>query len=60
MEQTEYLDLVWGVGAIAKLIGRTERATFHMLATGQLPGKKIGGRWVVARGRLARVFLDAA
>lgn len=55
------LDLVWEVEAISKLIGRTERQTFHMLATGQLPAKKVGGRWVAERGKLIAFFIgDAA
>jgi hypothetical protein len=60
VNKDEPIDLVWGVEAIAKLIGRTDRATFHMLATGQLPAKKVGGRWVAERGKLTRFFLDSA
>ena len=38
--------LVWGAPAIAARINRTERATYHMLESGQLPGaKKVAGRW---------------
>nr|WP_316656578.1 DNA-binding protein [uncultured Gellertiella sp.] len=55
------LDLLWGVGEIAKAIGRNERQAFHMLATGQLPARKIGGRWCIERGQLVRFFTgDAA
>lgn len=54
------LDLVWGVTEIAKLIGRTERQTNHLLAAGKLPGKKVGGRWVAERGKLVRFFMDDA
>lgn len=54
------LDLIWGVEAIANLIGRTPRQTFHMLKTEQLPGKKVGGRWVAERGQLLRFFLEQA
>lgn len=50
------LDLVWGVAAVSKLIGRSERQTFHMLANGALPGRKIGNRWVISRRRLSRFF----
>lgn len=52
------LDLVWEVGAIAKLIGRTERQTFHLLSSGNLPAKKVGGRWVAERGKLIAFFLE--
>jgi hypothetical protein len=39
-------EIIWGAAAIAKTIGRTEKATFAMLESGKLPGaKKIGGRW---------------
>jgi hypothetical protein len=39
-------EVVWGAGSIAKAINRTERAVFHMLESGRLPGaKKISGRW---------------
>lgn len=54
------LNLVWEVEAIAKLIGRSERQTFHLLATGKLPAKKVGGRWVAERNKLMSFFLDPA
>lgn len=54
------LDLVWEVAEIAKTIGRNERQTFHMLNAGQLPGKKVGGRWVVERNQLIAFFTKAA
>lgn len=44
--ETKSLELLWGAAAIAKAIGRTERATFHALEKGELPGaRKIAGRW---------------
>lgn len=46
------IDLVWEVDEIAKLIGRTHRQTNHMLAKGELPAKKVGGRWVAERNKL--------
>jgi hypothetical protein len=37
---------VWHVGPISKVIGRTERATYHLLEKGQVPGAaKRGGCW---------------
>lgn len=56
------IDLVWEVGEIAKVIGRTPRQTFHMLSTGQIPGRKVGGRWCVSRRKLEEFFTkeDAA
>jgi hypothetical protein len=59
-DQTNQLDLVWEVSAIARVIGRTERQTFRLLETGQLPGKKVGGRWVSERGKLLRFFMEDA
>ena len=52
-EQSD-LDIVWGCAAIARVIGRTERQTFHLCSKGQLPVEKIGGRWVGSRRRLRR------
>lgn len=49
-------DLAWGVGEIAAVVERDERATYHLLARGQLPARKVGGRWVASRARL-RAFL---
>lgn len=62
MTETEakQMDLVWEVSEIAKLIGRTERQTFHLLSGGQLPAKKVGGRWVAERGKLVAFFMGTA
>lgn len=59
-EPASPLDLVWEVAAISKLIGRNERQTFHLLNTGALPAKKVGGRWVAERSRLINFFLGTA
>lgn len=55
-EQTDTFDLVWGAAAIAALIGKTTRATFHLLENGQLPARKIGNQWVVSRRALRQHF----
>lgn len=55
-EEPKPLDLLWGVEAIAKVIGRTYQQTHHMLRTGQLPAKQVGNRWVVSRAELERFF----
>ncbi|WP_108461347.1 hypothetical protein [Devosia naphthalenivorans] len=56
-EQTESLDLVWGAKNIAKVLGCTERATFHMLEAGDLPeATQIGRRWVASRKKLRERF----
>lgn len=37
---------VWGAENIAKIVGLSTRATFHLLEGGRLPARKVGGRWV--------------
>ncbi|RUW92046.1 DNA-binding protein [Mesorhizobium sp. M7A.F.Ca.US.010.02.1.1] len=58
MNATNDIELVWGAEAIALVIGAKPRQTFHLLETGQIPAKKVGGRWVADRGKLARFFMD--
>ncbi len=60
MNPTNEIDLVWEVKYIAKVIGRTERQTFHLLASGQLPARKIGDRWVAERNKLIRFIMGEA
>src|SRR5262249_24988333 len=50
-------DLIWGAGAIAKVIGRTERSTFHLLANELLPAKRVGGRWCASRRKLLAALI---
>lgn len=54
------IDLLWEVVEIAKVIGRTRRQTFHMLKKGEIPAKKVGGRWVASRAKLVAFFLEDA
>jgi hypothetical protein len=58
--ETKQLDLLWGAEEIAKAIGRSRRSTFDMLDKGQLPAKKVNGRWVVERSKLIEFFTEAA
>jgi hypothetical protein len=51
-------DIAWGVDAIGKVIGRNARQTFHLIDTGKLPVKKIGGRWCASRSGLRKFFAD--
>ncbi len=62
MPEKENLDLVWGVQAIADIIGRSYQQTYHMISSGRLPMvKQIGERYVVSRAKLIAFFLgDAA
>ncbi len=53
-------EIIWGVEEIAKIIRRTKRATFHLLAKGELPAKKVGGRWVASRQKLMAHLLGEA
>jgi hypothetical protein len=46
------IDLLWGAEAIAAYIKRTPRATWHLLATKQLPATKVGQTWVASRSKL--------
>lgn len=59
-EEHGTFDLIWGAEEIAKVIGRPPRITFHLLEKGELPAKKVGGRWVAERGKLIRFFVDDA
>jgi len=54
-------DLIWGIKAIAQEIDRTERQTYHLVATGQLTsvGKK-GGRHFALRSKLRKEFAGGA
>ncbi|KRA42052.1 hypothetical protein [Devosia sp. Root635] len=54
--QAQPLDLVWGADAIGKAIGRSERQAKHMMANGQIPARKIQGRWVASLTKLRKHF----
>jgi hypothetical protein len=43
---------VWGAAEIGAVIRKSERAVFHLLESGLLPAKKVGGRWVSSRKKL--------
>lgn len=58
MEVSNADEVVWGAAEIAKVINRTPRQTFGLLEAGQLPAKKVGGRWTAVRGQLVRFFAD--
>lgn len=57
-QQPPPLDLIWGAEAIAKVIGRTTRATYHMLEAGDLPARRVGRRWVARRSHLEAFFSE--
>jgi hypothetical protein len=51
---------VWGAEAIAKVINRPVRATYHLLEQGHLPATKTGAIWTSTRTALRRHFEGAA
>jgi hypothetical protein len=51
------LDLVWGAENIGRIINRSTRQTFHLLAKGEITGaRKVGSSWVVSRSALRNQF----
>lgn len=52
----EDLKPIWGAEDIGKVINRSTRQTFALLEAGELPAKKIGGRWVSTKQKLRRLF----
>lgn len=45
---------VWGASEIGKLLNRSRRQIYHLLETGVIDARKIGGTWVSTRARLLR------
>ena len=41
----ENLEILWGAKAIGAFIRQKPRAAYHLLETGQIPGRKIGDIW---------------
>lgn len=56
----EALDLIWGIGNIGKLIGRSYAQTYHMVREGRLPVKQIGERYVASRRKLVEYLTEDA
>jgi hypothetical protein len=48
----EESDLVWGNRGIARVIGKSPKATQQMLYRKQLPASKRNGQWVASKSRL--------
>jgi hypothetical protein len=53
-EHAQALDVIWGCEAIAAVIRRPVRATYHLLQKQHLPARKVGSNWVAERGALLR------
>lgn len=45
-------EILWGAAEIGKAIGKSPRATFHLLERGLLPARKVGKQWCASRQRL--------
>lgn len=58
MTDNEADDPIWEVKNIANVIKRSERQTFHLLSSGQLPAKKVGERWVASKRKLLMALLN--
>jgi hypothetical protein len=50
---------IWGARKIGEVIGRSERATFHLLENGLLPAKRVGERWCASRRALIEAVTGA-
>jgi hypothetical protein len=59
-EVKDDLDLLWGAEEIGKALGRSMRATYEILDKGEIPARKLNGRWVISRKRLVSFFTEAA
>ncbi len=49
--------LIWGAKAIGAEIGVDDRRAFYLLERGEIPAKKVGGKWVAERSKLRNFFL---
>jgi hypothetical protein len=49
-------DLIFGVPAIAKFIGRSVRDTYYDIEQGRLPVGRWGARYVASKTRLRQLF----
>ena len=59
-DASENLDLIWGAKSIARALGVTERAAYHMLERREIPARQVGQRWVASRKALEQFFGEVA
>ena len=52
MEKADEADLLYGVPAIASHLNLTTRQVYHLIAKGELPAFKIGGKACARRSSL--------
>jgi len=55
-DQPEKLDLLRTSAKIAEFIGFTKRQTYEALTKGELPARRVNGRWVASRKALRDFF----
>lgn len=48
---------IWGIENFAKIINRTQRAIYYLVANGKLPANKIGDPYVSTRRKLLAAVL---
>ena len=48
--------IIWGAKNIASVINTTTKRAFNLLERGELPAKKVGGRWCTTRRHLQKHF----
>jgi hypothetical protein len=56
----EPLDILRGAERIGAYLGLNVRQAFHLLEKGELPAKKIGGRWMTTKHQLRRFVMEVA
>jgi hypothetical protein len=52
IEPENPIGVLWGAKQIGHFIGKNPRAAFHLLETGQLPGRKHGKLWTATKDEL--------
>jgi hypothetical protein len=50
------IDIIWGAKEIGAAVNLTARQAFHLLESGHLPAKKIGGKWAARLDLLQKHF----
>jgi hypothetical protein len=50
--ESDFDDLIWGVEAIAAEIKRSERQTYNLIRTKQIPTQKVGAIHTARRSKL--------
>lgn len=59
-EQNDSLAILWGAEAIAKELGVPPRRGHYLCSKGEIPARKVGGRWCITREALRRFFDEPA